>query len=185
MAEFAHEAVVFKGTFEALFLRALKGRLDPQTLAALKTAGLDLGRELLPAYPYPLFEESLRIALRALYGPTPSVAQYREFGRVWTDGFFETFMGLALIGVLKIIGPRRSMLRSAQNYRNINNYADARVAELGPTHFELFLADRYAWPEVSAGSLQRSVELCGAREVVTRHARLEGTHNVYDVTWAP
>jgi uncharacterized protein (TIGR02265 family) len=185
MLSLAQESVVFKGTLEALFLRAHHGRLDAQVVDALKAVGLDLGRELLPAYPYDVFEESLRLTLEALYGPSPTVDDYREFGRVWTDAFFQTFTGTALLEVLKIIGPRRALLRSAQNYRNVNTYADARVVELGPAHFEVFLADRYPWPHVSAGSLQRSVELCGAREVVARHVRRDGTHNVYDVTWTP
>ena len=71
------------------------------------------------------------------------------------------------------------MLRSAQNYRNINNYAEARVTELTPNRFELALVDGEDWPLVSVGS----VELTGARDVVSRHVRTEGAHNVYEVRW--
>jgi uncharacterized protein (TIGR02265 family) len=178
------EKVVFKQALEALYLRALSGKLDPATVEKLKALGLNLHQPLMTAYAYATFQDCLRVTLTALYGPRPSVAQQREFGRVWTDGFFETFLGVALLGVLKLIGPRRAVLRSAQNYRNINNYANAKAVELAPNHFEVWLVDGADWPEVTVGSLARSIELTGAREVRVAHVRVEGEHNVYDAQWA-
>jgi len=179
----ADEKVIFKGALEALYLRALKEKVDAPFKEKLKAAGLDLSRTLEPAYPFETFRRFMRLTMTTLYGEKPTDAQQLEFGRLWTDGFFETFMGIALPGVLKLIGPRRAMLRSAQNYRNINNYAEARVSELAPNRFELALVDGEDWPLVSVGSLQRSVELTGARDVVTRHVRTDGAHNVYEVRW--
>jgi uncharacterized protein (TIGR02265 family) len=176
--------VMFKGPIEALYQRALRDRIDAGFKERLRSLGLDLDRPLLAAYPYETFRAVFTATLVQLYGPSPSIEQQREFGVRWTESFFETFLGTAILGVLKLIGPRRAMLRSAQNYKNVNNYSDAKVVELGPGHFELWLSDGDDWPEVTAGSLQRSVELAGAKNVTTKVVRREGKHNVYEARWA-
>lgn len=179
----ADERVFFKGPVEALFHRAMKEHVTAPFRDQLRELGLDLDKPLLPAYPYEVFRQAFTAALLHRYGPRPTIEQQREFGARWTESFFETFMGAAVLGLLKLIGPRRAILRSPTNYKNVNNYSDARVVELAPTHFELWLSDGDDWPEVTAGSLQRSVSLAGAKNVVTKLARREGTHNVYEVRW--
>lgn len=179
----ADQRVMFKGPIEALYLRALREQMNPTLKDRLREAGLDLDRPLLPAYPYDSFRAAFTATLVHLYGPHPSIEHQREFGSNWTLSFFQTFIGTAVLGLLKLIGPRRAMLRSAQNYKNVNNYSDAKVIELAPGHFELWLADGGDWPEVTAGSLQCSVELAGAKNVVTRVVRKEGEHTVYETKW--
>jgi uncharacterized protein (TIGR02265 family) len=178
------EKVIFRQALEALFLRALKEKMTPALQSALKECGLDLSRELQPAYAFSDFRKMQTVSLHSLYGPEPTNKNQREFGRLWTDGYFQTFMGAALLGILKLIGPRRSMLRSEKNYSTVGNYNLAKTVELAPNHFELKLKDVEDWPGISEGSLQRSLELTGAKNVQTRFVRIEGDYSVFEATWS-
>ncbi|MET0404430.1 MAG: DUF2378 family protein, partial [Cystobacter sp.] len=54
--------VVYAGTVEALFLRALENRLTPACRQRLSDAGLDLEQKLAPTYSLEQWKQFLRIA---------------------------------------------------------------------------------------------------------------------------
>ncbi|MGZ3458342.1 MAG: TIGR02265 family protein, partial [Archangium sp.] len=67
----ADELLVFEQTIEAVFVRALHGRVSPSCKARLRQAGLDLDRKLRPAYPFDAWMTFLRIAAEELYPREP------------------------------------------------------------------------------------------------------------------
>jgi uncharacterized protein (TIGR02265 family) len=178
----AFEKVAFKGMFEALF-RALGTDLSPELQGTFRQLGVDVSKDLHAAYAMKDLKAVVDATVAHLYGTKPTSDQIRQLGRRWANGYFDTLLGSALAAVLRLIGPRRAMLRSPKNYSSINNYSDASVRELGPSHFELFICETAEWPALTEGSLQRSVEVAGGKHVTTAFKRTEGQHQVYDVTW--
>ena len=60
----ADELLIFEQTIEALYLRALHGRLTPECKARLRQAGLDVDQKLRPAYAFDAWMTFLRITDR-------------------------------------------------------------------------------------------------------------------------
>lgn len=156
------EKVVFEQTIEGLFVRALGSRMTPAIKTQLKGAGLDLDAKLLPAYPFDVWMKALEVTARGLF-PEQSMEQAMfRVGESFVEGYRETFLGRAVLGMIRVLGPRRTLLRSTQNFRSGNNYTETKITEVDPTTIDLWMNEVGAWPTFTAGIIHAGMAATGA-----------------------
>ncbi|MCP3058157.1 DUF2378 family protein [Myxococcus sp. K38C18041901] len=179
----ADELLVFEQTIEALFLRALHGRLTPACKQRLKQAGLDVDQKLRPAYSFTSWMAFLRIAAEELF-PQEAVAQGTwKLGEAYIEGFRETMLGRAVLSLLRVLGPRRTLMRATQNFRAGNNYTESKLVELTPTQFELWMNEVGDYPDFTAGIIHAGLRVAGAQEVRVEPSGYDGHTCTYRISW--
>lgn len=177
------QRLIFEHSVEGLFLRGLMGRLTPSLKAQLREAGVDLERSLLPAYPWEVWERSVGLTARALHPGEPDDVAWRLVGERMVDGYRETLVGGAMFGMLRLLGPRRMVGRTRQNFRSGNNYTEASVTDVGPRQVDLWMNEVGRLRYFTQGAV-----LAGMRGAGAPDARVEVTHFddagvTYRVSW--
>ena len=179
------DKLVYAGTVEALFLRALENRLTPACRQRLKDAGLDLEQKLAPTYSLVQWKQFLRIAADHVYAGMPAEAAYYSLGERFMDGYFSTLFGRALLGMARLVGPRRTLTQAKLCFRTSANCSEVRIVERGPTEVEVELTDIGAdLPTFVAGVLARAAEVSGGQRVVALAEGFDGQSATYPVRWS-
>ena len=177
------EWVVFEQTIEGLFVRGLHGRISDRCRQRLKEAGLDLSRRLLPAYPFATWMGCLAIAGEEVFaGSAVDQAQF-QLGELMIDGYKETFLGRAVLGMIRVLGPQRTLMRATQNFRSGNNYTESRLVERSPTDLELWMNEVGPFPTFTAGIVHAALAAAGAERVGVEVVGYDGHACSYRVTW--
>lgn len=180
----ADELLVFEQTIEAVFVRALHGRLAPACKARLRQAGLDLDQKLRPAYPFDAWMTFLRITAEELYPGEPLEQGAFKIGEACIDGFRETMLGRAVLSLLRVLGPKRALMRATQNFRAGNNYTESRLKELGPRQFELWMNEVGSLPSFTAGILHAGLRTAGAENILIEMKGYDGHGCTYCISWS-
>lgn len=157
------ERLIFAQTFEGL-REALGSRLTPATLAAVKALGVDFSAPFRPAYPKDTFVAVVERLAQDLYPSLGLEAGVAAIGRAFMEGYGHTMVGRAMLAMLRLIGPRRSLERLSRNFRTANNYSETRLKALGDRDFELW-CNEVASPGWYFGIISRGLELAGAHDV--------------------
>jgi len=179
------DKLVYSGTVEALFLRALENRLTPACRQRLREAGLDLEQKLPPSYTLEQWKQFLRIAADHVYAGMPAEAAYYSLGERFIDGYFSSIFGRALLGMARLVGPRRALTQARLCFRTSANCSEVRIVERGPTEVEVWLTDIGAdLPTFVAGVLTRAAELSGGQRVVAIPEGFDGQSATYYVRWS-
>lgn len=155
--------MVFEQSVEALFIRSLGSRLGPSARGRLRSAGLDIDKALLPAYAFSVWMESLRIAAEELFPNRPMDEAQREVGRLFIDGYKDTFLGRAVLGMVRVLGPKRTLLRATQNFRSGNNYTETKISHLSDTSHELWMNEVGQYPTFTAGIIEAALQTTGVK----------------------
>jgi uncharacterized protein (TIGR02265 family) len=179
------EKLVYSETVEALFLRALENRLTPACRMRLREAGLDLDQKLSPTYTLEQWKQFLRVAADHIYAGMPAEAAYYSLGERFMEGYFSTLFGRALLGMARLLGPRRALTQARLCFRTSANCSEVRIVERGPTELEFWLTDIGAdQPTFVAGVLARAAELAGGQRVVAMPEGFDGQSATYHVRWS-
>jgi uncharacterized protein (TIGR02265 family) len=179
------EKLVYAGTVEALFLKALENRLTPACRMRLRDAGLDLDQKLSPTYTLEQWKQFLRIAADHVYAGMPAEAAYYSLGERFIDGYFSSLFGRALLGMARLLGPRRALTQAKLCFRTSTNCSEVRIVEKGPTELEFWLTDTGAdLPTFVAGALARAAEAAGGQRVVAIPEGFDGQSATYHVRWS-
>ncbi len=177
------ELLVFGHTFEGLFQRALGGRLDAKARQRLEQAGLNLGKKLLPAYPFDVWMRCIAIAAESVYPALPQTEARRQIGRDLVHGYRETYLGRAMLALAKVLGPKRTLQRSAHNFRTGNNYTETRLTERAPNVHELWMNEVGPYPEFTQGIIEAGLLEAGARGLKVDVVWHDGHGATYRVSW--
>lgn len=177
------EQVVFEQAMEGLFLRALHNRVSPRCRVRLKEAGLDLDRKLLPAYPFTTWMACLKVAGEEVFSSAPEKEAQFRLGELMIDGYKETFLGRAVLGLARVLGPRRTLLRATQNFRSGNNYTVSKLVEKSPTEVELWMNEVGPFPTFTAGIVFAAIRAAGAENLSVDVLGYDGHACTYRVTW--
>ncbi|MBF5045595.1 DUF2378 family protein [Aggregicoccus sp. 17bor-14] len=170
---------------EGLFVRALGTRLTPTAHERLRQAGLALDQKLEPTYPLEKWKDFLRVAADHVYAGMPLEAAYYAMGERLMDAWSETLTGRALLGVMKLAGPMRTLNRAGRTFLSHDAASEVRLTEKGPSSAELRVGDVLAdMPTFAAGVLSRSLELVGAHNVVALPEAFDGTACTFHVRWS-
>jgi uncharacterized protein (TIGR02265 family) len=165
-------------------VRGLQGRLSGACKARLRQAGLELDQKLRPAYPFASWMRFLHVAAEELYpGETLEQGAWK-LGEACIDGFQETILGRAMLSLMRMLGPRRTLLRSTQNFRAGNNYTEARIQELGPRDFELWMNEVGSLPTFTAGIIHAGLRMAGATSVRILLDGYDGHACTYRISWS-
>ena len=133
------ERLVFPPIVEGLFVRGLSGKVSPRLKEQLRQEGLDLDRPLLPAYPLATWMRCVALTAKTMHPDMPEEVAWRMLGERMIDGYRDTMMGRAMLGVLKLLGPKRMLSRAQHGFRTGNNYTEVRVTEVAPNMAEMWL----------------------------------------------
>jgi uncharacterized protein (TIGR02265 family) len=181
----AGEKLVYAGTVEALFLKALENRLTPSCRMRLREAGLDLDQKLSPTYTREQWRQFLRVAADHVYAGMPAEAAYYSLGERFIDGYFSTLFGRALLGMVRLAGPRRALAQARLGFRSSTNCCEVRIVERGPTFMEVWLNDIMAeQPTFAAGVLARATELAGGQRVAVVPEGFDGQSATFHIRWS-
>jgi uncharacterized protein (TIGR02265 family) len=177
----AEEWVVFGHTFGALLERL--DPLPPEARATLRTDGIDVDRPLLPAYPYPVWVRFTQVLAGVLFPARDAATAHRELGLLFIKSYAQTRMGLAVMTLLKVIGPRRALGRTAKAFRSGNNYFESRLDELGPSDFHLWINETGTHPQLIAGMLAAALQHCGVPDPQVNPEPAPAAGRSFRITW--
>ena len=173
----------FTQTVEGLFIRGLGERLTPAAKEALAKVGIDVRRKLEVAYPAEVVEQACLTVLPFVFPNATQDEGLFELGRTFMRGYSSTLMGSAMVGVMKVIGTRRSLERMTKNFRTGGNYIETKVTVHGPTSVELGFNDVGHMPGFYRGILHGGGELIGAKEMRIEQRPGEPPTATYLVSW--
>jgi uncharacterized protein (TIGR02265 family) len=179
----ADERVVFGPAIEGFFIRGLGRHLTPELKAKLLAEGLNLDLKVMPAVPAEVWARGVDLASRHLFPAQPPSQRHATMGRMGFDGFINTTMGRALLGMMRIIGPKRSLFRLTRSFRSANNFVEATIEELSPTDFRIALTDVSGMPTFWSETLRYAAELVGAVDPVIEPIGPVGPGFKYMLRW--
>ena len=177
------EQLEFARSVEGTFIKGLGPDLTPEVKAKLRLAGLDLDRQLQPAYPAEQFHKWVKMAALEVYQNEPEDDACRRVGFRTIAGLEDTVLGRALAAGLKLIGPKRSLQRLDRIFRNNNNYQQATVTELGDTAARVELSHVYGLPSFYQGVFEAAMKVTGAKSTRITVVSLTPPGAVFQVDW--
>ncbi len=108
---------------------------------------------------------------------------FRELGRLSVRGYLDTMIGKAVLGMFRLLGVRRSLLKLHQSISGGSNYVKTTSEQVGPTTIEITVHDASEMPTFWEGILLGGAELIHARNlrlsIIARPAPAAG----YRVEW--
>jgi uncharacterized protein (TIGR02265 family) len=179
------QKLVFGHVVEALFLKAIKGELSVGARYRLKEVGLDLDAPLLPAYPLDAWVGFLQVASQDLFrGETREQALFL-LGQRLIDAYRESTLGRAVLTMARVLGPRRTLSRTTQNFRSGNNYSEAKLVDVSAGCVELHMNEVGPYPTFTQGILTAGIRYAGAKDLTVELREHDGHACVYVLRWKP
>jgi len=168
--------VIFRHTVEAFFSEVVD-RLHLFTHDELRA------QDLWPPRDVDIFAwvTLLRTTAARLRPDAPVDDALEEVGREMVRGFAESLTGRSLFGLLRMLGPRRAMLRLAENYRTADSVTEVVTTQVSPTHMRLAYSDTGGVPTYMKGVLAESLERIGVDARIAFIEAAEGA--TFDVRW--
>jgi uncharacterized protein (TIGR02265 family) len=174
--------LVYAHTVEGLFYKALRARITPGLKGRLKPLGLDLDAS--PAdMPREKWAEALRLAATEIFPKPHEDESFRLLGRALIEGFSGTLIGKSVIGVLRLLGPARSIHRLEKTLQSGNNYIQARIEQKGPTEFDGWINECNGSPGYVIGVLEGALEAAGAKDVKITASKYDGHAAELHIVW--
>jgi uncharacterized protein (TIGR02265 family) len=168
--------VIFRHTVEAFFAEVVD-RLHLFTHDELRAQGLWPPRDV----DIFAWVALLRTTASRLRPDAPAEEALEEVGREMVRGYVASLTGRSLFALLRMLGPRRAMLRLAENYRTADSVTEVVTTQVSPTHLRLAYGDTGGVPTYVKGVLAESLERIG---VTARIAFIEAPEGVtFDVRW--
>lgn len=177
------EGVIYKHTIEAFIQHVVlrRGLLSIEFDRELRGLGLDVSRPR--EVSLATWEALLKATAKRAYPKLAEDDALEEVGREVMRGFAAGFVGKGLLMVLRMLGPRRALLRMMENFRTADSVTTMKAVELSPTCIELDTRPVTDVPTYVCGLLSEIMVLLAAREPKVEH-RIEGKESrVFKVTW--
>jgi uncharacterized protein (TIGR02265 family) len=105
-----------------------------------------------------------------------------QIGVDFLEGYRETFLGRAVLGMIRVLGPSRTLKRATQNFRSGNNYTESRVTEVSSTCCELWMNEVGPWPTFTAGLMHAALSNAGVEPAITVQS-FDGHAATYRCAW--
>lgn len=177
------EKLIFSQTFEGLLRVVGSRQMTPVIEEGLRARGLDVKRPLLPAYDHRVFLEVVPFLAKHLHprlGEDPAIV---ALARDFVDAFGFTLIGRALLAMIRVIGPRRTLERLTRQLRTANNFSQTRVTERSATGYDVWV-NEVAMPGWYQGIFERGLELAGAHQVKVVLAERSAGAGTFRVDWS-
>lgn len=171
MAE-TSQPLIFSHSLQSLMSRAFPGGVPAELKAKLRTVGVELDRPLLPAYPKDTWSRCVELGAVYAFPREPREQAWRKLGERMVEGYQETMIGRAMFSTLKLLGPRRMLLRSQKSFRSGNNYTEVRLTDVSPTAVDVWFNETdEVLRQFTAGLVLAGMRIGGAEE-----SRVDITH---------
>jgi uncharacterized protein (TIGR02265 family) len=157
----ATEKLVFEQTIEGLFVRGLRGQVSDTLKAKLMPEGLDLNKPLRPAYTFHTWMRCLQITAASLHHNVPLEDGLFRLGEAMIEGYGQTLVGRAILKMIAILGPRRTLMRATHNFRSGNNYTETKIIESSATSTALWMNEVGPCPTFTAGVIHAALRAAG------------------------
>ena len=174
------EPVVFTSTVEGL-IRAMGDKLDERAHKQFADIGLVLKGTLQAAYPRSLWLAAGLLASQILFPQLPPEQQRLNLGRRFVHGYSETIVGKALLTMMRMLGPRRSLARLKKSFETGNNYSEVSMREV-ETGLELDVGDA-PYPEYYQGMVEALLQLTGCKTYEVTPIRRVGNATTYKISF--
>ncbi|MDQ3266416.1 MAG: DUF2378 family protein [Myxococcota bacterium] len=180
------EKVVFDHTVEGLFFKALGNRLTPRIKERLREVGIDLdAKRLQAAYPFESWMAALRIATDEVFPGMEHGEAMFKMGELMIAGYQQTVMGKALLGMMRVLGPKRILQRAQQSFRSANNYTETRLTEVDETTMDVWVNHIGTYPTFTSGLLYAGVCAAGAKNAEVKVLDFDGREGAtFRVSWS-
>jgi uncharacterized protein (TIGR02265 family) len=179
------EEVVYRATVEGLFHKALGSAITPRCRDRIRTAGIDLGERLKPAYLREVFYDCVRILGEELFPKVEPDRRMVQLGTLFMEGYEQTLVGKAALTAAKLMGTRRTLGRMTVNFETANNYMKTWLVEEGPGRARLTLSETSGAPGYFEGAIHRGLTFAGAKELTVRREAYDGHRCTLLITWTP
>jgi len=156
---------VFASSVESL-VRGLGTRATPQLRARLRDRGLDL-TDLPASLPVEEWAPHLIFFSEQVFPGVPRGEALYSLGQHFMLGWKQSLMGSAIVSLLRVVGPVRSLPRLERAFRTSNNFVKARTELLDAHSARIHLNDVYTLPEYWAGVIHGGLTLIGRAGEVT------------------
>jgi uncharacterized protein (TIGR02265 family) len=177
------DEVIFAGAVEGLFFKGLGDRVTPQLREELKAIGLDLTKDLLPAYPRKVWNAAIPLAAQHCWPMDDVSMAHVKLGRAIIDGFKRTLLGSALAGMAKVLGPMRTLARMRKNLRTGANYNEVNLTEETSTRVLFWINEPFIHPGYVQGLLEGSLEISGGKNSSVVVISKDEFGTTYRVSW--
>ncbi|RKH60970.1 DUF2378 family protein [Corallococcus llansteffanensis] len=174
---------VYVQVVEGLLQHGLRGQVSPRLRERLRQAGVDLDRPLLPLYPVPLWTRCLHIVIEEVHPGVPREEAFRQLARAHVEGYGATLLGRAVMGVMRVLGPRRVVQRLPEVLRGTDNYTEAVLTERGPANHELHINSVVDAPGYVEALFEALLQVGGARSPRVTKVREDADGTVLALTW--
>ncbi len=176
------EKVVFDFAMESM-LRMLGRKPTPSEVAELVALGVDPSKPLKPAYTAETMVAAVDwMAKRKWPTLPPDEAQY-QLGRAYLlEGYSQTLMGKAVVGMARVIGPHRILERMSRNFRTATNFTETKLTQKAPTTYELWFSPNWR-PNYYRGIIHSGLEMVGVKSPEVVLISHKGTETIFRISW--
>ena len=174
------DKVVFGQSMEGLY-RALAPH-TPQERAAFLKAGVTKEGHFDAAYSLETWMSVLDACGASRFAQLPELERFTEVGRLFFQGFQKTLIGSALMAMLKILGPRRTLERLTRNFRTANNFTVGTLESLAPNHHKVHI-NYTARPGFYLGLIESGCAHAGAKDLTVKVIETKDFATTYEVKW--
>ncbi|PTL79880.1 DUF2378 family protein [Vitiosangium sp. GDMCC 1.1324] len=175
--------MVFVQVVEGLLRHGVGERVTPRLRERLRQVGLDLDRPLLPAYRAVMWHRCLHIIVEEVYPGLQREEAFRQLAAHHVEGYGQTLVGRALMRLLRLLGPRRTVYQMAQALRASDNYTEVRLTQLGPCSYEMWMNSVLDTPGYAEALFVGFLRASGAEEPRASIVRKEEESTTYVLTW--
>ena len=177
------DGVVFRHTVEAFIDRVIlrRGLLSLEFDKELKALGLDVSRPV--ELSIDIWLKVLRACAKRLLPAGTEADGLELVGREMLRGYQEGLVGKSLFMLLRMVGPRRALLRVMESYRTADNITTITATERGPKCIALEFNSAFEIPTYVRGLLLEALPLLGGHEPKVEFRTLPSGATVLSASW--
>ena len=182
MSRESQQRLWFSNSVEGLLVRGIGTRLTPALREKVRDEGINLER-LEPAYPVERFVAACRAVIPTLYPDKTEAEAFYELGCSFLRGYSETLLGAAMVRMMKLIGPRRTLERMTKNFRTGGNYLDTRFVALTRSSVELWISDVTEMPDFYRGMIEEGARMISVKGLRVASMPSEPPSALFHIEW--
>ena len=174
------EQLVFSSSMEGMW-RALQPP-TPLEAAAFARAGIT-GKGFQAAYPLLQYTDLLDACGASRFGHLAPLEKFTKINQLFMKGYENTIIGQALMAVLRVLGPRRTLERMTRNFRTANNYTEVTVESFAANHHKVRVT-HVTRPGLFVGLLGSGCAIAGAKGLSILLLEHQAQVALYEVKWS-
>lgn len=137
----------------------------------------------MPVYSVEVMDRALAYLQRELFPEMRKEQSEELLGALSFRGFTETLIGKAIMQMMRLIGPERTMPRMSKNLAAGTSFMVITSKKLAPGDFELHVSDVAGIPHFYKGMFAEGLAYTRAKNLKVEIASTSGASATYRITW--